>query len=300
MTGLKIKRVLSAILLSLTVIFTLSSCDIFYSDVLREFYPSRDKLIAHYLDVGQGDSIFIELPNEETMLIDSGENYHGASIIEYMTDCGHDRIDYLIATHPHSDHIGSMAYIVRNFDVGSVYMPNVSTNSYSYEKLLEAVKKKGLKIKTGKSGVNILSDEDEELYINILAPVKTKDINNLNNVSIVLKIEYMDTSFLFTGDAEKAELKTITADISADVLKVGHHGSDTSTPQTLVDAVDPKIAVISVGEGNDYGHPNAKTLKRLEEHGCEIYRTDEQQTIAVISDGHDYEVQTGFRSMERE
>ena len=239
MTGLKIKRVLATILLALTMIFTLSSCDIFYSDIPREFYPSRDKLVAHYLDVGQGDSIFIELPNDETMLIDSGENYHGASIIEYMSDCGHDRIDYLIATHPHSDHIGSMAYIVRNFDIGSVYMPNVPTNSYSYEKLLEAVKKKGL-------------------------------------------------------------LKTINADMSADVLKVGHHGSDTSTPQTLVDAVDPKIAVISVGEGNDYGHPNPKTLKRLEEHGCEIYRTDEQQTIAVISDGYGYEVQTGYRSMERE
>lgn len=299
MIGLKIKRLIWVLALCLAL-FTLSSCDgLFYFDIPRPFDQNGKALVSHYLDVGQGDSIFIELPNDETMLIDSGENYHGASIIKYIEDCGHDKIDYLVGTHPHSDHIGSMAYIVRNFDIGSVYLPNASTNTYTYEKLLEAVKKKKMKIKNGKAGVNILNDEENSLNVNILAPSDT-NVKNLNNTSIIIKIEYGDTSFLYTGDAETAELKTITADVSADVLKVGHHGSDTSTPQAFIDAVNPKIAVISVGEDNEYGHPHAKTLKRLENKGCEIYRTDLQQTIVVSSDGQNIDVQTGFRTMERE
>lgn len=298
---MKFKRIISAVMIAAALIFTLSSCDsLFYSDIPLRFNPNEKILRAHFLDVGQGDSVFIELPNDETMLIDSGENYHGASIIEYIEDCGHDKIDYLVGTHPHSDHIGSMAYIVRNFDIGSVYLPNASTNTYTYEKLLEAVKKKGLKIKTGKSGVNVLSDSEDNLEINILAPVTTKDVKNLNNTSIVLKIKYGSTGFLFTGDAETAELKTIKGDISADVLKVGHHGSDTSTPQNFLDSVNPKIAVISCGMNNDYGHPHQKTLKRLENKGCEIHRTDLEHTIAVTSDGENLNVQTGFRIMERE
>ncbi len=298
---MKLKRILALIAFILTIVLALSSCDFsVHSDIPKSYDQNGGKLVAHYLDVGQGDSIFIELPNDQTMLIDSGENYHGAAIIEYIKDCGRKKIDYLVGTHPHSDHVGSMAYIIRNFDIGSVYLPDAATNTYTYEKMLEAIKKKGLKVTTAKTGVNILSDSDESLDINILAPSTTKNVKNLNNTSVVLKIKYADTSFLFTGDAEKSELKTLNGDLSADVLKVGHHGSDTSTPQTLVDAVKPKIAVISVGKDNDYGHPSAKTLKRLENAGCEIYRTDQQQTIAVTSDGKNIEVETGFRTIERD
>ena len=298
---MKLKRILALIAFILTIVLALSSCDFsVHSDIPKSYDQNGGKLVAHYLDVGQGDSIFIELPNDQTMLIDSGENYHGAAIIEYIKDCGRKKIDYLVGTHPHSDHVGSMAYIIRNFDIGSVYLPDAATNTYTYEKMLEAIKKKGLKVTTAKTGVNILSDSDESLDINILAPSTTKNVKNLNNTSVVLKIKYADTSFLFTGDAEKSELKTLNGDLSADVLKVGHHGSDTSTPQTLVDAVKPKIAVISVGKDNDYGHPSAKTLKRLENAGCEIYRTDQQQTVAVTSDGKNIEVETGFRTIERD
>ena len=298
---MKIKRLICAVALCLAAIFTLSSCDsLFIYDIPRLYYPNGKTLVSHYLDVGQGDSIFIELPNGETMLIDSGENYHGASIIKYIEDCGRDKIDYLVGTHPHSDHVGSMAYIIRNFDIGSVYLPDASTNTYTYEKMLEAIKKKGLKVNTAKTGVSILTDSEESLDISILAPSNTKNVKNLNNTSVIIKLKYADTSFLFTGDAEKSELKTLSGDLSADVLKVGHHGSETSTPQTLVDAVKPKIAVISVGKDNDYGHPSAKTLKRLENAGCEIYRTDQQQTVAVTSDGHTLNVETGFRTIERD
>ena len=293
MTCLKIKKLLSAIAIAISVIFAMSSCDLsIYADIPKSFVSGGGTLVAHYLDVGQGDSIFIELPNNETMLIDAGENYHGASIIEYIRDCGRDRIDYLIGTHPHTDHIGSMAYIVRNFDIGSVYLPNVSTNTYTYQKLLEAVKKKGLKVKTGKSGVKLLDDSDDDLRITILGPVKT-DVKNLNNASIVLKIEYGETSFLFMGDAEKAELEELDGDISAKVLKVGHHGSYTSTTKDFLERVKPEIAVISCGKGNDYGHPNKSVLKLLKNSGCEIYRTDKQKTITVTGDGEALSVLTG-------
>lgn len=257
---------------------------------------SDGKLICHYLDVGQGDSIFIELPNRETMLIDSGENYHGENIIKYIENRGHDRIDYLVATHPHSDHIGSLAYVVRNFDVRSVYMPKVSTNSATYENLLKAIKSKKLKINNGKAGVNIVADSEKQLTADIVAPVKLEK-ENLNNSSIVIKLVFGETSYLFTGDAEKAELETIKADISADILKVGHHGSSTSTTKDFLKKVNPKMAVISCGKNNDYGHPHKAVLKLLKQADCEVYRTDTDSTVAIASDGKDYKVETGLDSI---
>lgn len=179
-------------------------------------------LSVHYLDVGQGDSIFIELPGGSSMLIDAGVSRLGKSIKGYINSLGYNKIDYLVATHPHADHIGSMAYIVDNMNIGEIYMPKVSTNTKTFERLLESISSKGLKIKTASAGVNII--DDEQIVADIVAPVKIDD-DELNNCSAVIKIQFENTSFLFTGDAEKEELEDITADISADVLKVGHHGS---------------------------------------------------------------------------
>ena len=194
-------------------------------------------LSVHYLDVGQGDSIFIELPNQKCMLIDAGENMYGKSITEYINNLGYTRIDYLVATHPHADHIGSMAYVVKHNNIGEIYMPKVTTTTKTYENLLTAIADKGLKVKSAKAGMNIIDDND--FNINILAPVKI-DEDNLNNCSIILKMNYKNDSFLFLGDAEKKELETVTADMSAEVLKVGHHGSRTSTTKALLEKVNPK------------------------------------------------------------
>lgn len=256
-----------------------------------------DTLSVHYLDVGQGDSIFIELPGGSSMLIDAGVSRLGKSIKGYINSLGYNKIDYLVATHPHADHIGSMAYIVDNMNIGEIYMPKVSANTKTYEKLLESISAKGLKIKAAAAGVDIL--DTEQISVCIAAPVKIDD-DELNNCSVVIKIQFENTSFLFTGDAEKEELKDITADISADVLKVGHHGSRTSTSTKFLTKVNPKIAVISLGRDNDYGHPHKSTIKCLNNIGAEIYRTDKDRTIIVTSDGQNINVETGAVSMERD
>lgn len=261
-----------------------------------EKLSQKDTLNVHFLDVGQGDSIFIELPDEKTMLIDAGENYHGEGIINYIGDCGYSKIDYLVATHPHADHIGSMGYIVRNMDIGSVYTPKAAANTKTYENLLESISNKGLKITSAKAGLTIA--EESDYIIDVLAPV-TIDESDLNNSSAVIKLTYKNNSFLFTGDAEKKELETITDDISADVLKVGHHGSNTSTTEEFLYEVRPKYAVISVGEGNEYGHPHKETLRLLEEFNCELYRTDIDKTVVFSSDGNTISVKSGEQSIKK-
>lgn len=285
------------IFLSIMLTF-LCSCDLILDNNTNNDIScdSVNSLSVHFLDVGQGDSIFIELPNSQTMLIDAGENYHGEGIINYIKNCSYSKIDYLVATHPHSDHIGSMAYIVRNFEIGEIYMPKVSTTTATYENLLNSISKKGLKIKSAAAGMNITYFDD--FTADIIAPEEI-DEKNLNNSSIVIKMTLGNKSFLFMGDAEKSEINSITADVSADVLKVGHHGSRTSTTADFLERVQPSIAVISCGINNDYGHPHESTLKFLNDINCEIYRTDKDKTITVTTDGNTLNVQTNGISIER-
>ena len=285
----KSNRFFKILISSILVALILSSCSLdalFYEE---EENVKTGNLIAHFLDVGQGDSTFIELPNGETMLIDASVSGLGEGIESYINDCGYSKIDYLVATHPHADHIGSMAYIVENLDIGKIYMPNVSTTTRTFEKLLTAISEKGMKIQSAKAGMNIL--DNSNLDIDILAPVKIIE-DDLNNCSVVLKITYNNNSFLFTGDAEKVEFETINADMSADVLKVPHHGSRTSTNKEFLERVNPQIAVISLGKDNEYGHPHKSTLKYLKEFGVTTYRTDKDATVIVTSDGNDISVDT--------
>lgn len=286
--------------LFLSLLFSLlilCACSVnFNNNSYSESAFQKGMLNVHFLDVGQGDSIFIELPDEKTMLIDAGENYHGEGIKNYIGDCGYSKIDYLVATHPHADHIGSMAYIVRNMDIGSVYMPKAAANTKTYENLLESISDKGLKITSAKAGLTIA--EEGDYTINVVAPV-TIDEDNLNNSSAVIKLTYKDNTFLFTGDAEKKELETINSDISADVLKVGHHGSTTSTTEEFLDEVKPSYAVISAGEDNSYGHPHRETLDLLEEFNCKIYRTDIDKTVVFSTDGKTISVKCGEQSIKK-
>ena len=256
---------------------------------------SESKLIVHFLDVGQGDSIFIELPNGKTMLVDAGENYHGQGIIDYVQTIGYHKLDYVVATHPHEDHIGSMPYIVRNFEIGSIYMPDVTANTATFESRLKAIKAKGLRVKNGRTGVHII--KDGELTADIIAPDKP-DESNLNNSSIVLLLTFGNVSYLLTGDAETKELNAIRADMHATVLKAGHHGSKTSTTQTLLKKISPSVTVISCGRNNDYGHPHAEVLKMLKSVNSSVYRTDRDQTVIVATDGSSLTVSTGNPSIK--
>lgn len=241
------------------------------------------RLVSHYLDVGQGDSIFIELPDKKTMLIDAGESKCSGSIITYIKNLGYKKIDYLVATHPHADHIGGMKAVVNAFDIGKIYMPDVVSTTKTYENLLLAISDKGNKITKAKAGMNISSSDS--LSIDIVAPV-SDSYKDMNDYSVIIKIKYFNNAFLYTGDAEALSESQITADIKADVLKVGHHGSSSSTSQKFLDKVSPSYAVISVGEGNDYGHPHKETLDRLNKKNIKIFRTDLNGTVVITSDGN--------------
>ena len=245
---------------------------------------SGDTLRVNYIDVGQGDSIFIQLPNKETMLIDAGEAYEADNVINYLNNLGIKKIDYVVGTHPHTDHIGGLEEVINTFDVGTIYMPKVSSNSKTFEDLLTTISNKGLKVKTAKSGVVVLSEDN--LKLEFIAP-NSDNYSNLNNYSAVLKLTYLDNTFLFMGDAETLSEDEITYDVDADVIKVGHHGSDSSSSVEFVKKVSPEYAIIMVGEGNSYNHPYQSIIDRYESVGAKVLRTDLDGNIVCDSDGVD-------------
>ena len=245
---------------------------------------SGDTLRVNYIDVGQGDSIFIQLPNKETMLIDAGEAYEADNVINYLNNLGIKKIDYVVGTHPHTDHIGGLEEVINTFDIGSIYMPRASSTSKTYEDLLTTISNKGLKVKTAKSGVVVL--DDDNLKLEFIAP-NSDSYSELNNYSAVLKLTYLDNTFLFMGDAETLSENEITSNVDADVIKVGHHGSDSSSSLEFVKKVSPEYAIIMVGEGNSYNHPYQSIIDRYESVGAKVLRTDLDGNIVCDSDGVD-------------
>ena len=279
-------RRFSCFCLTLALVLSLNCCSQNNVDDRDAQFASGPDLTLYFLDVGQGDSILLCTPNGNTMLIDAGQP-NGAGVVEdALYSLGISKLDVVVASHPHSDHIGGMAQVIQDFSVGSVYMPKAAHTSQTYELLLETIQSKGLKINTAKAGIEI--PLDPTITVKILSPVKEK-YDELNNYSAVIKITYGENSFLLMGDAEKPvedELLRSKQDVSADLIKIGHHGSDTSTSPTFLDAVHPTDAVISVGEGNSYGHPNQSVLSSLEERGITVHRTDLDGTIVVSSNGN--------------
>ena len=245
---------------------------------------SGDTLRVNYIDVGQGDSIFIELPNKETMLIDAGEAYEADNVINYIKNLGISKIDYIVGTHPHTDHIGGLEEVINTFVVGSIYMPKATSTSKTYLDLLTTISDKGLKVKNAKSGVVVLDEND--LKLEFIAP-NSDSYSELNNYSAVLKLTYLDNKFLFMGDAETLSEDEVTSDVDADVIKVGHHGSDSSSSLEFVKKVSPEYAIIMVGEGNSYNHPYQSIIDRYLSVGANVLRTDLDGNIVCDSDGVD-------------
>lgn len=246
-------------------------------------------LKVHYLDVGQGDSIFIELPNNETMLIDAAESYQSEKIINYLKNLNYQKIDYVIGTHPHTDHIGGLKDIINTFEIGKIYMPKVVSTTKTYESLLMTIKDKNLIINTAKAGTSII--DTDALKINILAP-NNSTYTELNNYSVVTKITYGTTKFLFMGDAEKLSENEIKEDVSADVIKIGHHGSNTSSSINFIKKVNAKYGIISVGLNNKYNLPKEETITNWENSGTKIYLTSINGTITAISDGTNIKIES--------
>ncbi len=247
---------------------------------------SENMLIVHYLDVGQGDCEFIELPDGRCLLIDAGESDYSDTVIKTIRDLGYDKIDCIIGTHPHSDHIGGLKNVIDSFDVGEIYMPRASNDTYSFEKLLRKISEKGLKITAAEAGKTVL--ESDEYTMKLLAPNSTY-YEDLNNYSAVLKLEYNGFSFLFTGDAERLSesemLENFGDELDCDVLKVGHHGSRYSSSAEFLSAVSPSYAIISCAKDNSYGHPHEEALNRLYGVGAQVLRTDQLGSITVCCDG---------------
>lgn len=250
---------------------------------------NNDLLKVHYLDVGQGDSIFIELPNNETMLIDAAESYQSENIINYLKNLNYQKIDYVIGTHPHTDHIGGLKDIINTFEIGKIYMPKVVSTTKTYESLLMAIKDKNLKINTAKAGTSII--DTNALKINILAP-NNSTYTELNNYSVVTKITYGTTKFLFMGDAEKLSENEIKEDVTADVIKIGHHGSNTSSSIDFIKKVNAKYGIISVGLNNKYNLPKEEIITNWENSGTKIYLTSINGTITASSDGTNIKIES--------
>lgn len=245
----------------------------------------NNELEVYFIDVGQADSILVK-NQEKAMLIDAGNNEDGKDVVKFIKERNIEKINYLIGTHPHEDHIGGLDDVINNFEIEKIYMPKIETTTKTFEDVLDAISKKKLKVTEPKKG--------EEFYVgNAKCKIMTDSIlnkDNLNLSSIIIRLEFGNNSFLFMGDAEKENEKSINW-LKTDVLKVGHHGSNTSTSQTFLDQVSPKYGVIMAGKNNSYGLPKEKIVKRLKAAGIKIYRTDEDGTIKMISDGNEIKIE---------
>lgn len=258
-----------------------------------------------YLDVGQADSMLLQLPNGDEwdyVLIDAGTGQTEEALVSWLQEQGVTDIAAVIATHPHEDHIGGMDAVLEAIPVESLYMPEVKESltptTRCYEQMLDAAEAQQVQAVKGQSGVTVY--EEDGVKLELVGPEPQKEYDDLNEYSLVAKLTVGEKSFLFTGDSsEQAEADMIEAgeDLKADVLKIGHHGSSTATTEAFLQAVNPQVAVISCGKDNSYGHPHEETMQRLQEKAMTIYRTDEDGTILATCDGTSIEWQTGLPSI---
>ncbi len=249
---------------------------------------AEDRLEVTFINVGQADSILLE--NEgQYMLVDAGNNEDGPKLVTYLKGLGINQFNYVVGTHPHEDHIGGLDDIINNFNIKNFYMPDVITTTKTFEDVLDALENKNIALTIpNKNDTFKLGDATiKVLYVG------SEDEKDLNNTSIVLKATYQNVSFLLTGDAStKVEGNLDRKDLESTVLKVAHHGSSTATNEEFLNLVNPKYAVISVGKDNQYNHPHTSVLNTLANHNITTYRTDEDGTIQMITDGVNIEINT--------
>lgn len=299
----KTKKVsLSWKLVALLLVLVIGALGYFFSDEIKSLFskepdsgdpfgnlPVEGTMDVHFIDVGQADAILV-LDGDKTMLIDTGDNKNSSreKLITYLENLNITKIDYLILTHPHADHIGGAPQVITGFDVENCILPRVVKTTKIYEDTLYALADREVNVIAPKSGeVYTLS----EAQFKILAP-NSEEYDDWNDYSVVVKLVFGERSIMLTGDAHvesESEIlqKYSKSELDADVLKVGHHGSSTSSGEEFLDAVTPSYAIISCGEGNEYGHPHTETLEKLSEREIPVYRTDERGTVVLHTDGQE-------------
>lgn len=299
----KILKILMTLVLSLSVGLALSGCG--GGSAASSGTPkagtaktvktaSGTGLTVRMLDIGQGDAFLLEKDGKFVM-IDTGDIEHRDQIVALLHKYQVKEISKIIITHPHADHLGGMNAIFKNFKVDAIYDDGMPANTGSYKNYLQQIKSRKIPYHVLKAGDEL--DFFDDVKFHVLGPVSVikdqKGNSDFNNNSIVGRLTYGNFSMLFTGDAEKEEEATILkkgGTLKSDVLKVGHHGSRTSSSPAFLKAVSPKDAFISCGQGNDYGHPHKVTLQKLEKAKINIYRTDRNGTVTLTTDGSKYQI----------
>ncbi|HAT4242617.1 ComEC/Rec2 family competence protein [Clostridium perfringens] len=247
--------------------------------------PKDSELMISYMDVGQGDAAYIKV-NGNDILIDAGPRSNSKELLEQLKAKNIDDFELVIATHPHEDHIGGMVDVFKEYEVKSFYSPKITHTTKTYENLVKAVKDEGLKTKELKGGMVI--DLGEGAKFEVFTPQKS-EYEELNDYSPIMKLSFGDTSYLFTGDAEKlAEEEALAkykTSLDSDVIKFGHHGSSSSSSNAFIEAVSPKYGIISCAKDNKYGHPHRETLDIIKKYNIKTFRTDTDGEIILTSDG---------------
>lgn len=296
-SGKKTKLIISLILAIIVIVGTVIGESLLGSVPAEQEsgsqYVDSSSFSVHFIDVGQGDCTLIKT-DKGNMLIDAGENGTESRILNYLAEQNVDEIEYFIATHPHSDHIGGAAEIISNIKINNVIMPRLTASntptSKTYENMLNALKSTGVKVISATPGK---SYSFGDVSFMVLSPFKQDD--NLNNMSVSLKLTYDAYSFMFTGDAEKeVEKQLIDAgyDLSADVFKMAHHGSATSNTFDFFNAISPEYAVISCSEDNSYGHPHKEIIDMLDESDARYFITYESGDVVFTVDSRGLSVKT--------
>ncbi|MGU8701240.1 ComEC/Rec2 family competence protein [Clostridium perfringens] len=247
--------------------------------------PKDSKLMISYMDVGQGDAAYIKV-NGNDILIDAGPRSNSKELLEQLKAKNIDDFELVIATHPHEDYIGGMVDVFKEYEVKAFYSPKITHTTKTYENLVKAVKDEGLKTKELKGGMVI--DLGEGAKFEVFTPQKS-EYEELNDYSPIMKLSFGDTSYLFTGDAEKlAEEEALAkykTSLDSDVIKFGHHGSSSSSSNAFIEAVSPKYGIISCAKDNKYGHPHRETLDIIKKYNIKTFRTDTDGEIILTSDG---------------
>ena len=245
-------------------------------------------LEVSFIDVGQADSILLE-NDGHYMLVDAGNNEDGDKLVSYFKEKNIETFDYVVGTHPHEDHIGGLDNIINNFNIENFYMPDVITTTMTFEEVLDALENKNIELTIPKENdtFNLGDVSIKVLYVG------DESESDLNDTSIILKVIDQNVSFLLTGDASlKIENSISTSDLKSTVLKLGHHGSVTSTNQELLEKISPQYAIVSAGINNQYGHPHDEVINLLNQENIKTYRTDTDGTITFKTDGKNIEVET--------